>query len=123
MIWKLRRPALEKLLVSVLMTLSVFALAAGAFKIYYINLLDFGSPEILREAVTMYTWIRVEEAAIIVAACAPLLKVPIENALHRLGLPRFSNPIPTLIAVQTSSGDSEGALVSKGSTARPLSVA
>jgi len=119
MVWRLRRPFLEKLLISILMTLSVFALAAGAFKLYYISRLDYASPEILREAVTMYMWIRVEEAAIIIAACAPLLKVPVENALHRLGIPRFTHPLRDLDRIDTTDASSRY-ILSKDSSGRSL---
>ena len=100
-IWRLGRPLLEKMLISILMVLGVFAMTAVAFKLYYLRHYDPKSPDPFREILNYYIWVRLGEVIINIVACAPLLKVFIENGLHWLGLPRFFNSVRDLATLQS----------------------
>ena len=54
-------------------------------------------------AFNSWQWSRIEEMVIIAAACAPLLKVPIENKLYQLFGLRFYPATRDLNGLQTSS--------------------
>jgi len=86
LIWRLSRSLLERVLVCVLMASSLVASACGIPKIYYMVTFDFSSPDAYYNMIPEFFWGRMEEAVIIIAACAPLLKCPIERLLRRLGL-------------------------------------
>jgi len=88
-IWRLNRPLLERVLVTILMMLGLLATVAASFKIYYTATIDLGAPDASYREMPCNIWMRVEENVLIIAACAPLLKAPVENALHRLGFPTF----------------------------------
>jgi len=90
LVWKLSRSAVERLLLSVLLGLGLVAFGTGIIKLLTQYSFRIDSPDIMETMMPMYTWSRIEEIVIIIAACAPLLKAPIEGMLHsRLGLPRF----------------------------------
>jgi hypothetical protein len=101
-VWRLGRPFVEKALISFLMALGLFAAAAGIFKIYYTTTFDITSPDTYREMIPMFMWNRIEEIVVVIAACAPLLKSPIELCLHRLGLPTFQYRPRSLAIITTS---------------------
>jgi len=86
---RLSRTRVEKTLISVLMASSLMASGCGIAKLYYMITYDFNSPDGLYLAIPEYFWCRVEEAIIIIAACVPLLKTPIERLLHRVGVGPF----------------------------------
>jgi hypothetical protein len=90
-IWKLGRSTLERCLISFLMTMGLFATGAGVLKIIYSKTYDRSSPDVFRAMMPVFLWCRMEEVLLIVASSAPLLKAPVEQALHRLGLPKFQN--------------------------------
>ena len=100
-IWTLHRPVVEKTLISVLMASALFASAACGVRIYYLATFDIKSPDAWRDMVPQYTWCRVEEIVIIIAACAPFLKSPLERLLQRMGFATFQNTPDRLDAVQS----------------------
>ena len=83
-IWPLNLPVIERVLITVLMGFGITAATAGAMKLYYIGTWKFGE-EGLNDWVSMFMWVRVEEICLIVSACAPFLKRPIEDILSRFG--------------------------------------
>lgn len=106
LIWPLSRSVVEKTLISILMASCVLATALGIPKLYYVLTFDFGSPDHLYLLVPEFFWCRMEEAIIIIAACAPLLKCPIERGLRRLGLPGFQALPREMNAIHLQSYDS-----------------
>ena len=108
LIWTLSRSAVEKSLVSVLMASALFASACGCAKIYYLATFDIKSPDTWRDMVPQYLWCRMEEIVIVIAACAPLLKLPIEHFLRRLGLPMFQKKPNSLNVIQSNVDGSDG---------------
>ncbi|KAK3358817.1 hypothetical protein B0T25DRAFT_493950 [Lasiosphaeria hispida] len=98
-IWRLSRSPVEKVLISVLMGLGLLAVGAGVVKIFTMKTYNNNSDNVVGDMMPLYLWTRIEEIVLIIAACAPLLKSPIEGLLHRrLGLPRFS---PTVRGLNT----------------------
>ena len=62
-------------------------------RIYYMVVFDFSSPDGYYLMVDRFIWSRAEESLMIIAACAPLMKSPVERLLKRLGLAQgFSVP-------------------------------
>ncbi|KAK0652537.1 hypothetical protein B0T16DRAFT_406357 [Cercophora newfieldiana] len=111
LIWRLSREPLEKVLLSLLMGLGLLAMAAGVPKILTMKLFDVTSDNVVGDMMPCYLWSRIEEIMLIIAACAPLMKVPLEGLLNkRFGLPRFRpnerklNTISTLPARPPTSG-------------------
>jgi hypothetical protein len=91
LIWRLSRSVVERCLISLLMTLGLFATGAGVLKIIYSKTFDKTSPDFFREMMPVFLWCRMEEVILIVASSAPLLKAPIGHVLQRLGLPAFQH--------------------------------
>ncbi|KAK0710821.1 hypothetical protein B0H67DRAFT_265765 [Lasiosphaeris hirsuta] len=90
-IWRLSRSPVEKVLISVLLSLGLLAVGTGVVKILTMKTYDNNSDNVMGDMMPLYLWTRIEETVLIIAACAPLLKSPIEGMLHRrLGLPGFS---------------------------------
>ncbi len=102
---RLSRSSVEKALVSFLMGSGLFASGAVGARIYYQTICDYAEPDSLRQEVPEYMWCRIEEIVIILAACAPLLKTPVEQFLHRLGFPKFRNYPRELNVVVSASND------------------
>lgn len=100
-VWRLSRSVIEKSLVIVLIASALIATACGIPKIYHLVTYDFGSDDGLWHLVPEFFWCRIEEAMIIIAACAPLLKGPIERCLRRFGLPLFESQPRTLSRIGT----------------------
>ncbi len=74
---------------------------------------DFSSPDGFYLMVDRFIWSRAEESLMIIAACAPLMKSPIERILMRLGLAHgFSVPQRQLneISVESQSKDTDSNL-------------
>lgn len=94
LIRSLTRSPVEKALVALLLASSLLATACGIPKIYYTVTFDFSSPDVLYLMVNRFLWGRLEEGIIIIAACAPMLKVPAERAMARLGFATFARPVP-----------------------------
>jgi len=100
-IWRLSRSVVERSLVSFLLASGLFASAIDGIKIYLLAIYDVKSPDALRDSVPEYLWCRMEEIVVIIAACAPLLKTPIERLLHRLGVPTFRHIQRDLNVIQS----------------------
>ncbi|KAK4450912.1 hypothetical protein QBC34DRAFT_484163 [Podospora aff. communis PSN243] len=100
-VWRLSRSTLEKMLVLMLMTSCLLATACGVPKIYFLVVFDFDSRDALWELIPEFFWCQVEVGIIIVAACAPLLKAPIERCMRRAGLPTFGVPMRDLNRVSS----------------------
>lgn len=106
LIWPLSRSVVEKTLISILMASCVIASGLGIPKIYYVLTFDFGNPDHYYLLIPEFFWCRMEEAVVIIAACAPLLKSPVERFLRRLGLPGFQTPTREMNAISDGSYDS-----------------
>ncbi|GAB1319829.1 hypothetical protein MFIFM68171_10039 [Madurella fahalii] len=93
LIWRLSRSPVEKALISVLMGLGLLAAFAGVFKVLVLRSFNPMSENVVGDMMPAYMWIRIEEILLIIAACAPFLKSPVESLLHRhLGLPLIGAP-------------------------------
>ena len=106
-IWSLSRTKLEKGLIVILMASCLLATACGIPKFYYMVTYDFSSTDGLWNLVPEFFWCRMEEAIIIIAACAPLVKGPIERLAGRMGLPTFGIQMRSLDRVSTAVPDSD----------------
>ncbi|KAM5341938.1 hypothetical protein ACJ41O_014969 [Fusarium nematophilum] len=111
LIWSLSRHILERFLIAVLMGLSLFATLATVMKVVHMKTSDFSSPDTFRVAMPIFLWCRIEECLIVAAASAPLLKAPIERALHRLGLPTFQNSARELESLDSVRSTPKGPFV------------
>jgi len=94
--------------------MGLIAVATEVVKLVYANTFRFSTVDVFRTILPLFFWSRLEESALLLSACAPLLKAPIEGALHGLGLPAFRNvdrELDTydsqLESSQESSGDSQ----------------
>jgi hypothetical protein len=101
-VWRIDRPLLERILVSVLMTLGLCATASVAVKIC-LTMRFKPVTDIDREMLRLFLWCRLEEYLLIAAACAPFLKPPIEWILRRLGVAEFMYTTRGLNSFHTSS--------------------
>jgi len=108
LIHALSRSLVEKVLTSVLLASSLIASGIGIVKIYFQVTYDFGNPDALYMLANVFFWSRLEEALIIVAACAPLLRQPVEAGLKRLGFRGFSVPEPKLETISTGLASESG---------------
>jgi hypothetical protein len=90
-IWKLNRSCVEKCLISFLMMMGLVAVVTEVMKLIFVKTFRYSTPDVMRTIVPLFFWSRLEESSLLLSACAPLLKAPIEGALHRLGLPAFHN--------------------------------
>ncbi|KAH7130865.1 hypothetical protein EDB81DRAFT_660635 [Dactylonectria macrodidyma] len=90
-IWSLKRPLLERGVITVLMALGLSAtgvVIARAIVTANISAND----DRMRKVVLLSILCRLEDGLLIAAACVPFLKRPIGRCLHRkFGLPRFQN--------------------------------
>jgi hypothetical protein len=84
----LSRSPVEKVLVSILLASCLLASGASIARIYYMVIFDFSSKDGFYLMVDRFIWSRAEESLIIIAACAPLMKSPVERLLRRLDLVR-----------------------------------
>lgn len=82
---KMQRPLREKLVLSALMALGLFAAAASVVKTTLVK--HYGSTgDALWDSVDLNIWSTLEVQTGIIAACIPCLKSPFERVLDRLGL-------------------------------------
>ncbi len=93
---RLSAPKLEKALIIVLMVSCLFATVCGIPKIYFLAAYD--TSDAMWDLIPEFIWCRIEEGVIIIAACAPLLKRPIQRVL---GVPTFGFPIRELNEVES----------------------
>ncbi|GAB1314684.1 hypothetical protein MFIFM68171_04894 [Madurella fahalii] len=100
-VWHLSRSVVEKTLVIILIASCLIATACSIPKIYYLATYDFNSDDRMWHLVPEFFWCRIEEGMIIIAACVPLLKGPIERCLRRFGLPQFDSRPRTLTSIDT----------------------
>ncbi|KAH7108853.1 hypothetical protein B0J11DRAFT_449405 [Dendryphion nanum] len=87
-IWSLHRPVMERILISILMTLGTLAAMAEALIICYTHIW-IPQKVSIRDWMPLFWWYRVEEIGLIAAACAPFLKPLVERILGRFGASRF----------------------------------
>jgi len=83
LIWRLSRSLVERLLVCILLGLGLFGVVANVVKIVTLQTFQIGSANVVADMMPVYLWSRIEEILIIIAACAPLLKAPVERLLGR----------------------------------------
>ncbi|PVI04471.1 hypothetical protein DM02DRAFT_493476, partial [Periconia macrospinosa] len=88
LIWLLHRPVMERILISILMTLGTLAAIAEVFIIYHTHLWN-PRKDSFRVWMPLVWWYRVEEIGLITAACTPFLKPLVERILGQLGASRF----------------------------------
>src|SRR5450756_726686 len=105
LIWRLSRSVIERCLISFLMAMGLFAAGAGVMKNIYAYTYDRTSQDALREMMPAFLWCRIEEAVLIVACSAPLLKVPVGSVLGRMGFPSFREQTRDLNSFHTSNFD------------------
>jgi len=84
LIQTLQRPLREKILISCLMAMGLFATGVAAYKMTLSQLANSG--DMLASTVKLSLWCKLEEQVGIIAACLPCLKASIEGLLHRLGI-------------------------------------
>lgn len=93
LIKSLTRSPVEEVLVSILLGICLLGSGACIARIYYMVVFDFSSPDGFYLMVDRFIWSRAEESLMIIAACAPLMKSPVERLFKRLGLAQgFSVP-------------------------------
>ncbi|KAI6749279.1 hypothetical protein HG530_015118 [Fusarium avenaceum] len=107
LIWKLNRSTVERCLITVLMALGLVATIAVIIRLVKMHTLDFASPERFRTLIPVYFWLRMEEAILIIASSASMLKSLIEHVFHRLGLPKFQPRIRKLTSFHFSNPTSQ----------------
>ncbi|KAK0726921.1 hypothetical protein B0T26DRAFT_108689 [Lasiosphaeria miniovina] len=101
-IWRLNRSVVERTLITILLALGLLAVGAGIFKIKVLKGYDITAEDNAIDQIPGYMWARLEEILIIIGACAPLLKSPIEGFLHRkFGLPLFRPVVRDLNSVHS----------------------
>jgi hypothetical protein len=105
-VWKLNRPLLERILITVLMALGLFATGAAVLKLYYLRAYNLTVNDSLRIMVVLFIWCRIEEFVLIASACAPFLKSPVEQILNRFGVPMFKNKTRELNSLHSTNNNS-----------------
>jgi hypothetical protein len=85
-----------------LMALGLVATVTVIMRLVKMLTLDFASPERFRTPIPVYFWLRMEEAILIIASSAPMLKSPIEHVLHKFGLPMFQPRVRELTSFHFS---------------------
>ncbi|KAK3348932.1 hypothetical protein B0T25DRAFT_546830 [Lasiosphaeria hispida] len=108
LIRSLSRSLVEKILTFTLLASCLLASLLGVAKIYFTVTFDFASTDGYYLMVDKFLWSRLEEAMIMIAACAPLIRVPIERALKRLGFSGFKAPARELNVVSLGSSAKDG---------------
>jgi len=104
----LTRSRVEKILISILLGSCLLGTGACIARIYYMVVFDFSSPDGFYLMVDRFIWSRAEESLMIIAACVPLMKSPIERLLKRLGLAQgFTVPLRELNEVSLRSQSKE----------------
>jgi len=98
-LWKLRRPRRERILICCLTGMGLFASGASIAKALKVGEWGRGDVDMWALAVSIATWTIVEQFVAVLAACSPSLKGPIEYLLARCGIlltgaasPHFSFP-------------------------------
>ena len=121
LIKNLNRSLVEKILVGILLTACLLASGVGIAKLYYMVVFDFSSKDGFYLMVDEFFWSRMEESVIIIAACAPLLKCPIERLLKRMGVSGFEVPTPELneVSLGTVAKDTDSGSDSQRSASTP----
>ncbi|ORY19260.1 hypothetical protein BCR34DRAFT_461099, partial [Clohesyomyces aquaticus] len=84
-IWKLNRPRRERVFLSVMMALGLFASAAAIMRTLQLQGF-YTNSDLFRVSVTIALWATVEVQFALIGATIPTLKAFMENALVRLGL-------------------------------------
>lgn len=107
LVWSLSRSVIEKILISILTASCLVATGCGVAKLYYMVTFDFTSKDGVYLMISEFFWCRMEESIIIIAACAPLLKGPIERAMYRFGMPTFRAPTRELNMIDAGTEDSQ----------------
>jgi hypothetical protein len=80
----LHRPRSEKILVSCLMAMGLFATAVAGYKMTLSRKVFLG--DTLSTTVELSLWNRLEILVGVIAACLPCLKSPAEKALYQIGI-------------------------------------
>ncbi|KAF2191599.1 hypothetical protein K469DRAFT_557880, partial [Zopfia rhizophila CBS 207.26] len=113
-IWSLHRPVMERILISILMTLGTLAAMAEAWIIYYTHVWN-PRKDSVRDWMPLFWWYRVEEIGLIAAACAPFLKPLVERILGRFGASRFRFVTMQLNTIRSGQGAAPEGVAKMGS--------
>ena len=118
LIRSLTRSTVEKVLTSILLASCLFASGIGIAKIYYQATYDFSSKDSFYLQTFIFFWSRLEEALIIIAACAPLLKQPLESWARKwVGFRGFGEvkprSLPTIKSLESGESSSSQQTKSK----------
>ncbi|KAF2728173.1 hypothetical protein EJ04DRAFT_397423, partial [Polyplosphaeria fusca] len=90
---RMQRPLRERIILSCLMGMGVFAAAASIVKTTLVPYYGI-TGDSLWDAIDLTLWSILEEQVGIIAACIPCLKSPFERTLHRIGfLSRMSSTV------------------------------
>lgn len=84
-LWHLRRPLRERILVCGLTGIGLIASLASGVKVIMIQKWG-GAEDLWALAMSISSWTVIEQFVAIIAACSPSLKGPIQRALERLGI-------------------------------------
>jgi len=85
-LWRMRRPLRERILVCGLMAIGLFASAASIVKAVLVR--EWGNPQVDPWALgaAIGTWTILEQLLAMLAACSPSLKGPLQRLLGRFGI-------------------------------------
>ncbi|KAH8706880.1 hypothetical protein GQ44DRAFT_777700 [Phaeosphaeriaceae sp. PMI808] len=114
-IWSLHRPVMEKILISILMTLGTFAAMVEAYVVYRVAIWNTDKDP-LKAWVPVLWWYRVEEIVLITAACTPFLKPLVERILGRFSAPQFRFRTMELNTFQSGQGAAPENVAKMGSS-------
>ena len=84
-VYRIRRPAREKMVILLLMGSGIFATACAAVKASQLHHMVY-SKDPFYDGIGVAIWAHLEEYVGIIAVCVPCLKKPFEQALRKYGL-------------------------------------
>jgi len=119
-LWRLRRPLRERILICILTGIGLFASMTSIVKAVIVR--GWGDPELdaWQLAVSIATWTILEQFLAVLAVCSPSLKQPLQRLLASMGilLAGYNSRI-SLIQLQPSVAKTEPGDENDGGTRRP----
>ena len=104
---KLHRPLLERIFLGVLMAIGLVASAASFRKTLSTRQFSDLTIDLFAVSQTITTWTIAEMYLAILAACLPVLKVPLQKIFEALGMPIFRTTVARTSQVKASYKSSE----------------
>jgi hypothetical protein len=86
MLWNLRRPLRERILVCLLTGMGLLASLASVVKAVHVASWGLDTVDVWALAISIATWTVVEEFLAVFAACSPSLKKPLQRLLGSIGV-------------------------------------